>query len=49
MRYIPLLAAAVALAIPSLAPAATPAAPAGAKNIILVHDAFVDEIGRAHV
>ncbi|MDF3884027.1 alpha/beta fold hydrolase [Cupriavidus basilensis] len=45
MRYIPLLAAAVALAIPSLAPAATPAAPAGAKNIILVHDAFVDGSG----
>lgn len=45
MRFIPMLATAVVLAIPSLAQAATPAAPPGVKNIMLVHDAFTDASG----
>ncbi len=48
MRLIPMFATAVALAMPALALAATPAdpaAPPGAKHIVLVHDAFVDGSG----
>ncbi|CAG9167096.1 alpha/beta fold hydrolase [Cupriavidus pampae] len=56
MRFIPMLATAAALVIPALgyttahaapttpAASATPAIP-GAKNIVLVHDAFVDGSG----
>uniref|UniRef100_UPI003F49803B alpha/beta fold hydrolase n=1 Tax=Cupriavidus yeoncheonensis TaxID=1462994 RepID=UPI003F49803B len=45
MRFIPILATAVVLAAPSLAPAATPPAPAGARHILLVSDAFEDGSG----
>ncbi|QET06458.1 MULTISPECIES: alpha/beta fold hydrolase [Cupriavidus] len=47
MRFIPLLATAAALVIPTLGHAATSAAPVppGATNIVLVHDAFVDGSG----
>ncbi|MGO4303274.1 alpha/beta fold hydrolase [Cupriavidus sp. RAF12] len=45
MRFTSTLAIAMALAIPTLASAAAPAAPPGAKNIVLVHGAFVDGSG----
>lgn len=45
MRFIPMLATVAALAVPALGQAAAPPAPPGAKNIILVHDAFVDGSG----
>jgi pimeloyl-ACP methyl ester carboxylesterase len=37
-----LAAAAMALAVPALASAAAPEAPAGVKNIVIVHDAFTN-------
>jgi pimeloyl-ACP methyl ester carboxylesterase len=40
-----LIISALALAAPALAFAATPSAPAGAKNIVIVHGAFVDGSG----
>jgi pimeloyl-ACP methyl ester carboxylesterase len=40
-----MLATTVALAIPALAPAATPPAPAGAKHILLISDAHEDGSG----
>ncbi|MGV8918169.1 MAG: alpha/beta fold hydrolase [Pseudomonas sp.] len=46
MRLIPTFAlTALALAAPMLVSAAEPAAPAGAKNIVIVHGAFVDGSG----
>lgn len=45
MRILSSLAIAMALSTPMLASAAEPAAPAGAKNIVIVHGAFVDGSG----
>ncbi|RZF25804.1 alpha/beta hydrolase [Paraburkholderia sp. UYCP14C] len=46
MRILPTLTlAAAALAAPMLASAATPQAPEGVKNIVIVHDAFTDGSG----
>jgi pimeloyl-ACP methyl ester carboxylesterase len=46
MRILPTLAlAAAALVAPALALAAAPDAPAGVKNIVIVHDAFTDGSG----
>jgi len=45
MRILSSLALAMALATPMLASAAEPAPPTGAKNIVIVHGAFVDGSG----
>lgn len=45
MKLLPTLAIAMAMTAPLLASAAAPAAPAGVKNIVIVHGAFVDGSG----